>query len=177
MAALDSLTWTQAELTEIKKQFNNLAAVPNYPGAYIVGRYTGFAFLAAYNDKADPANELLSYINEINKEISRKRYEFDLEILDFDKAETTLANKRINQAIELLNAFENRDQYKDVIDTIEDVLSKLPKEVKSGVTDEYLDSLVAANDALKAANATAFAEITSKLDDAIAALISYNIYY
>ena len=107
----------------------------------------------------------------------RDSQEFDLEILDFDKAETTLADKRIKQAAELLEAFENRDQYKDVIDAIEDVISKLPKEVKSGVTDEYLASLVSANDALKAANATAFAEITSKLDDAIAALISYNIYY
>jgi len=177
MAALDSLTWTQAELTEIKKQFNNLAAVPNYPGAYIVGRYTNFAFLAAYNDKADPANELLSYINEINKEIARKRQEFDLEILDFDNGETTLANKRIIEAARLLEAFENRSQYETAIKAIEDVIDALPKEVKSGVTDEYLNSLKAANDALKAANATAFAEITAKLDDAITALISYNIYY
>ena len=72
---IGELTWTQAELTEIKKQFANLASVPNYPGAYIVSRYTNFAFLAAYNDGASPSDELLGYIPLINKEFERKREE------------------------------------------------------------------------------------------------------
>ena len=98
MYALDKLTWTQDELKEIKRQANNLASVPNYPGAYIVSRYTNFAFLAAYNDMADPADELLSYINTINKEINRKREEFGLETLDVGD---TLAQKRIREAVVL----------------------------------------------------------------------------
>ncbi len=35
-------------------QFENLASVPNYPGSYIIDRYTNFAFLSAFNDKANP---------------------------------------------------------------------------------------------------------------------------
>jgi hypothetical protein len=174
MKALDELTWTQAELTEIKRQFSNLASVPNYPGAYIVGRYTNFAFLAAYNDMEDPSEELLSYINTINKEISRKREEFGLETLEIGQ---TLADKRLAEAGALLEEFESRDAYAAVIKAVEDVIAETPDETKSGVELEYLDKLIAANDGLKAANASAFKAITDKLDDAIAALDSYNVYY
>ena len=38
--ALESLPWTREEYEQIKTQFDNLAGIPNYPGAYIVGRYT-----------------------------------------------------------------------------------------------------------------------------------------
>jgi hypothetical protein len=94
------MPWTSEELVEIRKQFNNLAAVPNYPGAYYVGRYTNFAFLAAYNEDADPVSSLLSYINTINKEITRKRQEFKLETLEIGQ---TLASKRMNQAMNAID--------------------------------------------------------------------------
>ena len=64
-------------------------------------RHTDFAFLAAYNDDADPVTEILSYINTINKEITRKREEFNLETLEIGQ---TLADKRMNQA---MNAIDN----------------------------------------------------------------------
>ena len=57
---------------------DHTAAIVAYPGSYILGRYTNFAFLDAYNNHADPVDSLLSYINTINKEITRKRTEFDL---------------------------------------------------------------------------------------------------
>ncbi len=175
MNALDELTWTQTELAEIKRQFANLASVPNYPGAYIVGRYTSFAFLAAYNDMEDPSEELLSYINTINKEISRKREEFGLETLEIGQ---TLADKRLDEAAELLKDFDNRDAYADVIKAIEDAISNIPDETKSGIDEnEYIKPLETANNALKAAAAGEFQKITEKLDQAIAALRSYNIYY
>ena len=98
--ALESLPWTTEELKEIKLQFNNLAAIPNYPGHYIIARYTNFAFLAAYNDNADPAESLLKYINTINKEITRKRDEFDLETLDY--VGQKLSEKRLNQVYTLI---------------------------------------------------------------------------
>ena len=82
ITALESLPWTTAEYENLSMQFNNLASIPNYPGAYIVDRYTNFAFLAAYNDKADPVSELLSYVPTINKEITRKRSEFGLRTLE-----------------------------------------------------------------------------------------------
>lgn len=99
--ALEGLPWSADELKEIKLQFNNLAAIPNYPGSYIIDRYTNFAFLAAFNDGADPAEELLSHITTINKEIARKRQEFDLETLDYIGQK--LSEKRISQALTLLS--------------------------------------------------------------------------
>ena len=52
---------------------NNVVATYSYPGSYIIARYTGFAFLDAYNKLLDPVDSLLNYINAINKEITRKR--------------------------------------------------------------------------------------------------------
>ena len=174
MYALDELTWTQAELTEIKRQFGNLASVPNYPGAYIVGRYTNFAFLAAYNDMEDPSTELLSYINTINKEISRKREEFGLETLSIGE---TLADKRLDEAMELINAIENKDAYAAAVKAVEDVIAKTPDETKSGVEQEYLAELNAAISGLKSANASLFNDAIVKLEEAVDALESYNVYY
>ena len=102
--ALAQMPWTRAEYAEIQKQFENLAAVPNYPGYYILGRYTEFAFLAAYNNDADPSTQLLSYINTINNEISRKRAEFGLETLEIGQ---TLAEKRMAQAEKAMTMFSS----------------------------------------------------------------------
>lgn len=76
--ALESLPWTTAEYNNLMSQFNNLAAVPDYPGGYIIGRYVNFAFLAAVNDNKDAEDSMLSYIVDINKEITRKRQEFGM---------------------------------------------------------------------------------------------------
>ena len=100
LAALEGLPWSVDELAEIKLQFNNLASIPNYPGSYILARYTEFAFLAAYNSGKNPVEELLSYITTINKEIDRKRNEFDLETLDY--VGQKLPEKRMKQALTLL---------------------------------------------------------------------------
>ena len=100
--ALASMPWTTEEFIEVQKQFAALASVPNYPGAYYIDRYTGFAFLDAYNNGADPVTELLSYINTINKEITRKREEFHLETLP--EKTGTLAVKRGRQAQEAIEA-------------------------------------------------------------------------
>ncbi len=98
--ALKEMPWTRDEFEEVSKQFENLAAIPNYPGSYYLDRHTNFAFLSAYNDDADPSTELLSYINTINNEITRKRLEFNLEVLEIGQ---TLAEKRSDQALEAMN--------------------------------------------------------------------------
>ena len=104
--ALESMPWTNKEYTNLMAQFRNLASIPNYPGAYIIGRYTKFAFLNAYNKGANPVNELLGYVTTINKEITRKRNEFGLETLAVGE---TLAGKRYNQ---LMDAFgDGKDTY------------------------------------------------------------------
>ena len=40
-----------------------------------------FAFLAAYNDGENPADALLGYVNTINKELTRKRLEFGMDVI------------------------------------------------------------------------------------------------
>ncbi len=78
--ALESLSWTTSEYKNLMQQFTNLSAVREYPGGYIIGRYVSFAFLAVYNSNADPIDELQSYVVEINKELTRKRKEFDMKV-------------------------------------------------------------------------------------------------
>ena len=115
--ALETLPWTHDEYVEVAKQFENLAAIPNYPGSYYLDRHTDFAFLAAYNSDADPVTEILSYINTINKEITRKREEFQLETLEIGQ---TLASKRMNQAMNAIdNLIEKYDdaKYADAIES------------------------------------------------------------
>lgn len=95
--ALESLPWATSDYNNIMEQFKSLSAVPEYPGGYIIARYTNFAFLDAYNNSADPVEALLGYIDDINKEITRKREEFDLETLELGE---TLAEKRAREAAE-----------------------------------------------------------------------------
>lgn len=124
--ALRAMPWTRDELDEVMKQFENLAAIPNYPGSYYIARHTTFAFLAAYNNDADPSAELLSYINTINNEITRKRREFDLETLQIGQ---TLASKRMDQALIAMELLEKIDsnKYKSAID-----------EAKYGIANERI---------------------------------------
>ncbi|MBE6697329.1 MAG: extracellular solute-binding protein [Ruminococcaceae bacterium] len=122
--ALEELPWTTAELEQIQAQFEDLASVPNYPGSYILGRYTQFAFLAAYNDNANPSEALMSYITTINKEITRKRKEFGLETLEVDE---TLATKRLAQSEQLLAQFEELDaagEYAEEIALAKDAIKR-----------------------------------------------------
>ena len=84
MAALEKMSWTTEEYKNLYSQFNNLASIPNYPGAYIIDRYLEFAFLNA-TEGANSVDELRDYTKTINKEINRKRIEFDLPIIENDQ--------------------------------------------------------------------------------------------
>lgn len=95
--ALESLPWSSNDYNNIMEQFKSLASVPEYPGGYIIARYVNFAFLDAYNNSADPVEALLGYVDDINKEITRKREEFNLETLELGE---TLADKRAREAAE-----------------------------------------------------------------------------
>ena len=126
ITALESLPWTREEYSQIKLQFDNLASIPNYPGAYIVGRYTKFAFLDAYNDNLNPVSSLKGYIDDINEEITRKRNEFDLEALDKDKGQTTLAVRRMQQLEEALAAAKEDSRYSSSYDAkVDEILREI----------------------------------------------------
>ena len=91
MEAIKSMPWTTSERDALEKQFDNLSAVTNFPGAYIFARYLNFALLSVVNDGQDPVVELQSYVNTINKEITRKREEFDLPIYEAGKTDEQIA--------------------------------------------------------------------------------------
>ena len=80
--ALEGMSWSKDELDNLKAQFNAVTCTPEYPGGYIIARYANFAFLDVYNNGTDPVETLLSYIDSINAELTRKRQEFDLPTAD-----------------------------------------------------------------------------------------------
>ncbi len=80
--ALQSQSWSSNEKRNLTQQFDSLQGTPMTPGNYIVARNQNFAFLSVYNDGATPADAMQSYIPEINKEITRKRDEYDFRTLE-----------------------------------------------------------------------------------------------
>lgn len=81
LGAIEKLSWTTKENAAIQDQLNHLASIVNYPGSYIITRYTQFAFLAAVNSGANPQDAIMDYIETINAELTRKREEFGLNTL------------------------------------------------------------------------------------------------
>ena len=158
--ALREMPWTEAERTEVEKQFSNLASIPNYPGYYYIDRYTNFAFLSAYNDDADPSTELLSYINTINKEITRKREEFNLETLEIGQ---TLAKKRSGQANTALELLAER--YGAA--TQGNAYNEAYRAARYGITNQRLAQVVEA--------AKLFAQLLDPGDGSVTAIITERL--
>ncbi|MDD4475427.1 MAG: extracellular solute-binding protein [Eubacteriales bacterium] len=80
--ALYEMPWSAEEYKNLDAQFKQVTCTPEFPGGYIIGRYAGFAFLNVYNSKAEPINAMREYIDEMNKELTRKRKEFGLPTAD-----------------------------------------------------------------------------------------------
>ena len=158
MAALEELPWTSHEYGQLMKQMDHTEAVVAYPGSYILARYTNFAFLDAYNNNADPVESLLSYINTINKEITRKRIEFELETLEIGE---TLASKRLGQAAAAI------DELDDAAKSSAPVAA-----VTAAIASENIEEIRSAASGLNTSDAV-MAEIAGYLTDAANALESY----
>ena len=95
--ALTGMSWSKDELDNLTAQFNAVECTPEYPGSYIIGRYTNFAFLAVYNEAADPVVQMRSYLDDINAELTRKRDEFDLPTTDtFDDLKNASGGKDVS---------------------------------------------------------------------------------
>ena len=164
--ALSEMPWTAAELEQLLYQFNNLASIPDYPGTYIIGRYTNFAFLAAYNDNKDPIQELQSYITIINKEITRKREEFGLETLEIGQ---TLKSKRLDQMKEAWESdIKNLGQESSLAKSATKIMGDIPAFIENEKYDlvEY-HVLQFVLTELKALDASAFAGTINALERAI----------
>jgi len=76
--ALQELPWTAEELNSLLSQMASLAAVPEYPGSYIIERYLRFAFNAVVAGDAEPVPELVNRVIAINRELTRRRREFNM---------------------------------------------------------------------------------------------------
>jgi hypothetical protein len=166
-SALESMPWTREELVQLKAQFEQLSSIPNYPGSYIIDRYTGFAFLEAYNDKVDPTVAMQSYITTINKEITRKRAEFGLETLEMGQ---TLAQKRLAEAETKLNDAKASSSYNALYDqTVNDVLDLI-----EGYKTEDFASIRALAGALEQLNSDLFGSAVADLREAADCLVEYE---
>ncbi len=82
MDALTNMAWSTEEYNNLFSQFKEVTCTPEYPGSYIIGRYTNFAYLDVVNNNSNPVDELRSYITDINVELARKRSEFGLPTAD-----------------------------------------------------------------------------------------------
>jgi len=74
--ALQAQPWSAQELRNLRQQFASLQGTPMAPGNYIIARYTNFAFYSVFDKGTTPSDAMLSYMDDINKELTRKRSEF-----------------------------------------------------------------------------------------------------
>ncbi len=82
LEAFEELPWSSEEFKTLKKGFENSIGIEAYPGDYIIMRYLTFAFTKSYTEGLDPSDMLLEYTPSMNKEITRKRKEFNLMVAD-----------------------------------------------------------------------------------------------
>ena len=85
LEALSNMPWPTADYKNLQEQFKMLEAVPEVPGSYIIGRYIDFVWRAVYNNGVSAIDEMQDYIPIINKELTRKRTEFDMPVIPRDK--------------------------------------------------------------------------------------------
>ncbi|MCL2099842.1 MAG: extracellular solute-binding protein, partial [Oscillospiraceae bacterium] len=85
LEALENMAWPTTDFRNLREQFNFLSARPEVPGGYIVDRYVDFAWRSVYNDGDSAVESILEYIVEINKELTRKRQEFDMPVVERDR--------------------------------------------------------------------------------------------
>lgn len=165
--AVSRQSWTADEQAAIDDAISDVICLPQYPGTYFISRYVKFGVQNAYNDGADPVEELLGCVNAINKEINRKRNEFEFETVPLG---STLAEKREGQALEIIEALssENSEKYRSQIDAAKAAIDMLDTDEKK------IDALKACADSLNGANSELFGEAAGYLTDAASALESYN---
>ncbi|MCL1793106.1 MAG: extracellular solute-binding protein [Oscillospiraceae bacterium] len=85
LEALSNMPWPSADYKNLQEQFKYLEATPEVPGSYIVTRYVDFAWKGNYNNGASATDLMQDYLVEINKELTRKRSEFDMPVIPRDK--------------------------------------------------------------------------------------------
>ncbi len=80
--ALQQLSWPQADLDMLLKQWSTVHEMPQIAGSYITGRELENAFREVINNLYNARETLYEYALIIDNEINRKRSEFDLPLLE-----------------------------------------------------------------------------------------------
>lgn len=78
VAAFKTIGWTRTELDTLLDQWSHTQGIPQVPGGYYTGRNLENAFREVVNNKTNPRETLLDYVELINEELTRKRAEFGL---------------------------------------------------------------------------------------------------
>jgi ABC-type glycerol-3-phosphate transport system substrate-binding protein len=76
--AFERLPWEPEQMDALITQWERVVEAPQIPGGYYVGRNISFAFRAVVYQNANERETLYKYDKEMNKEIIRKRIEFNL---------------------------------------------------------------------------------------------------
>ena len=76
--AFEQLPWTKTQSDNLSAQWASVTDVPQIPGNYYITRNVSFAFRAVVYKNENERESLYKYNKEINKEIDRKRKEFNL---------------------------------------------------------------------------------------------------
>lgn len=80
IAAFNRLGWSAPTLETLNKQRDTAYAVEQVPGGYFLTRHINNIFRKIVNEKTDVRETVLEYSNDINKELTKKRKEFGLEV-------------------------------------------------------------------------------------------------
>nr|MBR4281315.1 extracellular solute-binding protein [Clostridia bacterium] len=75
---IEQLPWSNYEKEQLLAQYESLASMPAVPGYYMNTRMISYAFEDVVADLANPRETLYLNIRDIDKELTKKREEFDL---------------------------------------------------------------------------------------------------
>ena len=78
---LRQLPWSNTELQRLLGQFEQSAGIPAVPGNYMTTRMVQYSFNDVVSENANPRETLYLNIKDINQELTRKRQELKLSVL------------------------------------------------------------------------------------------------
>lgn len=79
---LRQLPWSNLELERLLTQYENSDAIPAVPGNYMTTRMVQYSFNDVVGENANPRETLYLNIKDINQELTRKRLELELSVLN-----------------------------------------------------------------------------------------------
>lgn len=80
LISFEELPWSADQMAILREQWSWTEEIPEVAGGYFVTRHITNAARKVQNEKRDPRETLLDYVDTINDEIEKKRIEFGLEV-------------------------------------------------------------------------------------------------